>query len=128
MDQFELPRTYVHLNADGATALLDGPELWRRPPAELDAMLTGWLVASFPIEPSDGPGHREMHPNGDELLHVTAGATDVLLSDDAAGGERTVTLHAGQTFRVPKGTWHRLRGREAGTLVTITYGHGTQQG
>lgn len=124
MTTFLLAETHVHLSSDGATDLLDSATLWTRSPAELDDALPGWLLGGFPIEATDEPGDAEMHPNGDELLCAAAGAIDVYL--DGADGERVVRLETGQTCLVPAGTWHRLHGRRAGTLVTVTYGRGTR--
>ncbi len=124
MTSFELPATHVHLAANGAAELLESAQLWERPPAELDNGLPNWLVASFPIAVDDSPGAAEIHPNGDELLCAVAGAIDVILED--SDKVQVVTLRPGQTCLVPKGTWHRLRGRVPGNLITITYGRGTQ--
>lgn len=116
----ELRRTHVHLTPDGAAELLDADELWADP-ASIDRRVPNWLVAAFPITADDEPGTAELHPHGDELLHVTSGALDVLVE-----GADPVRVEAGGTAVVPRGRWHRLRGRSPGLLVSVTYGRGTQ--
>jgi mannose-6-phosphate isomerase-like protein (cupin superfamily) len=46
-----------------------------------------------------------VHDHTDEFFLVLDGQLDVCLRED--GGERTVTLHPGELFVVPKGTEHR---------------------
>ncbi len=46
-----------------------------------------------------------MHEHTDEFFLVLAGQVDISLRED--GRERTVTLHAGEIFVVPKGTEHK---------------------
>jgi mannose-6-phosphate isomerase-like protein (cupin superfamily) len=46
-----------------------------------------------------------VHDHTDEFFLVLDGRFDVSLRED--GGERTVTLHPGELFVVPKGTEHR---------------------
>jgi mannose-6-phosphate isomerase-like protein (cupin superfamily) len=47
-----------------------------------------------------------VHDDTDEFFLVLDGRFDVSLRD-SDGGERTVELHAGDTFVVPRGTEHR---------------------
>ena len=65
-----------------------------------------------------------MHPAGDELLTMLAGAMDVVF--ERSDGEVTVSLRSGQTCIVPRGMWHRQVVRETGQYLGITYGKGTQ--
>jgi mannose-6-phosphate isomerase-like protein (cupin superfamily) len=65
-----------------------------------------------------------VHEQTDEFFLVLDGQFDVALRE--GGGERTVTLHAGEVFVVPKGTEHRpsspggsiLMFEPSGTLTT----------
>jgi len=66
----------------------------------------------------------EMHPNGDECLHLLSGAVDVV-TEEARGG-RVTELRAGGACVVPRGRWHRLVVREPGDLLFITPTLGTQ--
>lgn len=47
----------------------------------------------------------ELHPDGDELLHVIEGAVDI----EILGEKDSVTIHveAGELLVVPRGHWHR---------------------
>lgn len=47
-----------------------------------------------------------VHDDTDEFFLVLDGGFDIALRD-AAGGERTVELHQGDVFVVPRGTLHR---------------------
>jgi mannose-6-phosphate isomerase-like protein (cupin superfamily) len=65
-----------------------------------------------------------VHEHTDEFFLVLDGQVDISLRQD--GGERTVTLHAGEIFVVPKGTEHKpsspggaiLMLEPSGTLTT----------
>ncbi len=65
-----------------------------------------------------------VHEDTDEFFLVLDGQVNISLRQD--GGERTVTLHAGEIFVVPKGTEHKpaspggaiLMFEPSGTLTT----------
>ena len=59
----------------------------------------------------------EMHPEADEVLFLVSGAIDVVL--EGAGGERIISLQAGQAAIVARGIWHHLVMREPGKLLFI---------
>ena len=44
----------------------------------------------------------------------------------SADGERVLELRPGAACVVPRATWHRQRVREAGSLLGVTFGRGTQ--
>jgi mannose-6-phosphate isomerase-like protein (cupin superfamily) len=71
----------------------------------------------------DWPPHWEMHPAGDELLHVLAGRVDVELL--AGSRMRRVTLRAGDFAVVPCATWHRPIARGRAEMLHVTHGAGT---
>jgi mannose-6-phosphate isomerase-like protein (cupin superfamily) len=68
-------------------------------------------VASFVGQPP-----WELHRDGDELIHVLAGETELTLISD--GAEESRLLHAGDVVVVPRGCWHR---NHAATGVTILF-------
>ena len=72
------------------------------------------------------PPHWEMHPVGDELLHVLAGEVEI----EILAGTRVVrrSLTAGRFAIVPRGTWHRpiVRSPEGVTMLHVTPGDGTE--
>lgn len=120
---FDLKSTYVHL-ADGPAAVEVpvGPDFWQQIDQRTD-LQSGRLVTRF-HQSADWP-HWEMHPAGEEVLHLISGELELVLEEPR--GERSVTLRAGDTFIVPRGTWHRGIVHAAGELLGITYGAGTQQ-
>jgi mannose-6-phosphate isomerase-like protein (cupin superfamily) len=67
-----------------------------------------------------------VHEDTDEFFLVLDGQFDVTLRDGDDGSERTVVLHKGDTFVVPKGTEHKpsspggsiLMFEPSGTLTT----------
>jgi mannose-6-phosphate isomerase-like protein (cupin superfamily) len=66
------------------------------------------------------PHAGEMHPDGDELLYLVEGASDVVLDEEA--GERCLSLLPGQAFVVPCGVWHRVVVKEPCCLLYFTPG------
>jgi uncharacterized cupin superfamily protein len=66
----------------------------------------------------------EMHPGGDECLHLLSCAIDVILDD--GGAQQTIELRAGGACVIPRGMWHRQIVREPGELLFITPGIGIQ--
>lgn len=120
---FDLTSTYLDLGGDGAvTRMAGGAAFWQQTGAQLDAACSGYLVLQFRCERD--MQHQEMHPLGDEVLHLVSGAVDVVLA--LPDGERVIALRAGRTCVVPKGTWHHFVVREPGTMLGMTFGRGTQ--
>jgi quercetin dioxygenase-like cupin family protein len=65
-----------------------------------------------------------MHPEADEVVHVTRGRIEFVL--DTGGREERVEVRAGATLVVPKGAWHTAIVHEAGEALHITFGRGTE--
>lgn len=60
----------------------------------------------------------EIHPDGDELLHVLEGSVEVtVLTDD---GPYRETLRTGSVFVVPRGLWHRQHAHPHAGLLFAT--------
>ena len=66
----------------------------------------------------------EMHPGGDECLHLLSGAIDIIVEDGGSSG--VIALRAGGGCVVPRGQWHRQVVREPGDLLFITPTAGTR--
>ena len=61
----------------------------------------------------NGDAGWERHSQGDEIVHIVAGETDIQL---LANGERqTIHATAGDLLVVPQGTWHRLQSEKGVT-------------
>ncbi|MBM3218138.1 MAG: cupin domain-containing protein [Candidatus Rokubacteria bacterium] len=119
----ELLSTFVQLRADGsATPVPWKPDRWKT----LDLGEGDRILGAVHGEAETGfhPAMWEMHPNGDEVLYLLAGALDAIF--DEPGGERVTKVHAGQTCLVPRGVWHRLVVREATDMMFVTPARGTQ--
>jgi mannose-6-phosphate isomerase-like protein (cupin superfamily) len=71
------------------------------------------------------PPHWEMHPTGDELLHVLEGEVEVELLSKS-GRRRRTTVRAGCLFVVPRGLWHRPLQRKPVVMLYVTPGEGTE--
>lgn len=84
------------------------------PPERIDGMTVGILTLS-----EDAPHNGEMHPDGDELLHVISGK--VRVSSDASPDEDLI-LGPGDTCIVPKGEWHKVSVIEESRIIHITPG------
>jgi hypothetical protein len=69
--------------------------------------------------------HWEMHPAGDELLVRLSGEFEIILEQE--GVERRGRLDGAMPCcLVPRGTWHTIKVREAGALLFVTPGAGTE--
>ncbi len=84
------------------------------PPARIDGMTVGILTLS-----EDAPHNGEMHPDGDELLHVISGK--VRVSCDSSTDEDLI-LGPGDTCIVAKGEWHNVSLIEESKIIHITPG------
>ena len=60
----------------------------------------------------------EIHPDGDELLHVLEGEVEVTVLRDE--GPVRATLRPGSVFVVGKNLWHRQQARPAVALLFAT--------
>jgi mannose-6-phosphate isomerase-like protein (cupin superfamily) len=106
------------LTRDGSIAIRSAPP---GPPRRID----GYTIGAIPEVVGPGPHLGEVHPDGDELLYVVAGAMELVLDDgdrQAIGVETRVTLRAGDAYVVPRGVWHRLEAIEPSYLVHVTPG------
>ena len=119
---FDLHTTYVEMRGDGrSTAIENTASFW---PDVMSGKLQidGRLVIGFRI--SEDMRHWEMHPAGEELICLTAGAIDVVL--DEAGEEQTIRLASGQVCLIPPDVWHRFVVHETAEVIAVTAGEGTQ--
>ena len=84
------------------------------PPERIDGITVGILTLT-----ENAPHNGEMHPDGDEILHVISGK--VRVSCDSSPGEDLI-LEPGDTCIVPKGEWHKVSLVEETKLIHITPG------
>jgi mannose-6-phosphate isomerase-like protein (cupin superfamily) len=67
----------------------------------------------------------EIHPQGDELVFLIEGETDLVLWNED-GKENIIRMAtAGEYVVVPKATWHTARPHKQSTVLFITPGEGT---
>jgi mannose-6-phosphate isomerase-like protein (cupin superfamily) len=119
---FDLRATYLQLSDGGAvTAHRVTEEFWHT--VEDDSALQGGRLAGVIRQGADWQVW-EMHPDGDEVLYLVSGAMDLIL--ELPAGRRHVAVAAGQCFVVPQGVWHTASVREAGELLFVTRGAGTE--
>ncbi len=85
------------------------------PPPRIDGYVIGVPVMTRPA-----PRGGEMHPDGDEVLFLISGRSDVVLEENGEGS--AVEMIPGQTLVVLKGVWHRVVPREPSQLIHITPG------
>jgi uncharacterized cupin superfamily protein len=123
---FKLSETPVHLGL-GATVeqlpTFDGSMQWyeRYAAAHADDGAEGRLVSVHTFT-SDWATW-EVHPNGEELVHVISGK--LTLIQDIDGEHRSVQLAAGDAAINPAGVWHTAKTAEPTTALFITAGKGT---
>lgn len=65
-----------------------------------------------------GESEWERHPNGDELVHVLAGETELTILSDKS--RDILTLSAGMLTVVPRSRWHKFNSKTGVTLLTMT--------
>ncbi len=120
----DLAGTYVVLDAaHTATRVEVTPDLYERLDRDFDSFRDRTLVARFDFE-ADWPTW-EMHPAGDEVVVLLAGAADMVL--DRAGHHEVVRLEKpGEFVIVPKGIWHTGRTARPTSMLFITPGEGTR--
>jgi len=120
-----LSETYLELHEDGSVGdIALTPEFW---PDLMSGrrQLDGRLIMSFVL--TEDMGHWEMHPAGDEILLALSGRMAVVLQGVLQGDpDESFALKAGEAFVVPRGRWHRLNVIEAGEVVFMTPGEGTE--
>ena len=119
---FNLSSRFVHLKNGGkAEAAELTPAFWRSGKHKHDR-----LVGVFDFRSAEGlhPSMQEMHPEADEILFLVSGAIDVVLEE--SGGERIISLQAGQAAIVPREIWHHLVMRHPGKLFFINSRTGMQ--
>ena len=122
---FDLTDTYLVVGATTASPVEGGETFWAR--LGSDEQLTaqvgeGWLVGMYPSASSWESW--EMHPDGDEIVHATAGRMTLLI--ETAEEVQRVELVAGRTVVVPAGAWHTMDVIEAGMTLHIMFGCGTE--
>ena len=119
---FNLTGTYVHLGESGdATPIEVTPDFWSKLMTG-DRYHDGRLVTAFAIE--EDMTHWEMYPAGDELIYLCSGAIDAVL--ERPDGVQIIELVGSSAYIIPKGVWHRLSVKDAGDVLFITPGRGTE--
>lgn len=119
---FTLDGTYIHLKPDdSARAMEGGDRFWATIQQRTD--LDEGRLMGVTGQSADWD-YWERHPAGEEILTLLSGEMELVL--DMEGGEQRTVLKAGETFIVPRGTWHRGIVREAGRLMFVTPGRGTE--
>jgi mannose-6-phosphate isomerase-like protein (cupin superfamily) len=108
----------VRLFRNGTMTIAPAPP---GPPQRID----GYIMGAIPDIDGAGPRGGEVHPDGDEFLHVVSGAMALILDDGderEAGAETTVVLRSGDAYIVPRGVWHGLESLEPSYLIHLTPG------
>lgn len=119
---FTLDGTHIHLKPDdSARAMEGGDRFWATIQQRTD--LDEGRLMGVTRQSADWD-HWERHPAGEEILTLLSGEMELVL--EMEGGEQRTVLKAGETFIVPRGTWHRGIVREAGRLMFVTPGRGTE--
>ena len=87
------------------------------PPERIDGMTVGILTMEH-----DAPHGGEVHPDGDEILHVISGRLRVVGDSDSSN---PLELGPGASCVVRRGEWHKVEVLEKTQLLHITPGpHG----
>ncbi len=93
---------------------------------ELDTDFSGFknhvLVSQFSFE--EAWSTWEIHPNGDEIVFLLSGDTDLVLATDE-GEVVTRVSSPGEYVIVPRDTWHTARPHAPTSMLFLTPGEGT---
>ena len=119
---FTLDGTYVHLKPDDSARAMEGGDRFWATIQERTDLEEGRLMGV--TGQSKDWDHWERHPAGEEILTLLSGEMELVL--DLEGGAQRTVLKAGETFIVPRGIWHRALVKEAGRLMFVTPGAGTE--
>lgn len=116
----DLRASFIALDDQGAaTPLTVDEDFWANPDPRIES---GRLVSMIH---SDADWTTwEMHPAGDELIHLVSGA--MVLVVETASGHQRIAMAAGQTALVPRGIWHTADFPAPGDAIYITPGQDTQ--
>lgn len=127
IEPFDLETTHL-LVADGrAEPVGGGAGFWHRlssDPAFAERVGQGWLVATFDVPHTWTTW--EVHPDGDEIVHVERGRLRLVSETDSSGDRDVVELAAGQTVVVPAGVWHTVDVVEPARTLHVTFGRDTR--
>ena len=124
-DAFDPAQSFVYLKDDGTCEpLAAGTAFWSDLAAGRIDTNSGFLMMAGEV--TDDMKHREIHPEGEEILLRQPGWFDVVI-DAGEGKTRTVRLDATTPCTImPRGHWHRFVMIEPGRVLFVTYGRGTQ--
>lgn len=84
------------------------------PPVAVEGLTIG--IATMTV---NAPHGAEMHPDGDEVLHLISGRVNVVFEDDAF---EAVVMQPGDGLIVPKCAWHRVDILEPSQIFYATPG------
>ena len=117
IERLDLAQTFVRLTNDGGIdAVPLTTAFWRGKGAAASGDRFVGIV-DFSSSEDLHSSSQEVHPDGDELIIVLAGAIDVMIDDGSS--ETAIALDVGHAAVVPRGVWHRLVMREPGRLLFI---------
>ncbi len=66
----------------------------------------------------EGTSAWERHPNGDELVQVLVGETQLTIKME--DGDHTLHMQAGMVTVVPRGCWHQFEAFDGVSVMTMT--------
>ncbi|MCB9586087.1 MAG: cupin domain-containing protein [Polyangiaceae bacterium] len=122
---FSASSTFASLDANGGVQTHEVSAAFWSQLSSGELALPGPYLMSFGESSGDWP-HWEIHPSGEEVVMLIAGAGDFVLR--LPGGDQTLRLEQpGDYVVVPRGTWHTYRqvDSQRATLLFITTGEGT---
>jgi quercetin dioxygenase-like cupin family protein len=112
--KFESAKHSVNLAADHSAAIEELPATFSL------QRYAGWAMNVLTMV-SDAPHNGEMHPDGDEIIHVLSGKFRVTLDSPEP---KVIEVGAGEGIIIRRGAWHKIHVLEPCTLVTLVPGPG----
>lgn len=121
---FDLDAKRVILGPDGKATPKDvSPAFYAELDSEFDGFAGHALISRH--EFAEDWSAWEMHPKGDEIVYLIAGAVDFVLWVE--GAERVLRVdRPGDYIVVPRGVWHTARPLAPTNMLFVTPGQDTQ--
>lgn len=121
---FSLKSTLIVITPNQSTIPINvSPSFFEDLDKNFDTFQNHLLVSCLSFD-CDWPNW-EIHPEGDEIVYLLSGKTEILLEKDTKI-ETLEVSEPGSYIIIPKNTWHRAKTKVPTTMIFITPGQNTK--
>ena len=122
----DLTKQYFQLKNNGQAKLWEASSFWDAVMGsnseQIDNASEGYLLSSYVFDKNWETWER--HPAGDEVVIVVQGQLEIIF--DYGERQETTIISEGETFLIPKNTWHTGKVEKPCHAIFLTYGRGTE--